>query len=272
MKKYPIGFNTKSKEKTYTDTAIASLSETKEPRKSVVRVYFPHRDTGWMYYNDRFDLKVGDFVYVEGKLEGYRGRVTEVNYSFKIKLSDYKKVVAVIDTDVTGDLYLAGTHVVSFDKKAIPFSKVLAWFKAPESDDEYVSGNDDTTCFSIDDLSKIKIPHDAAERGYDYYTENRIGFVEVDGTQVHAVAEGSEIYEIEFNYTDGEISNLKCSCFCGGICKHEFAALLQLKETLDIITEFYQDEYNGYFAAISQDILMNTVTNKKVFGKISLWG
>lgn len=49
---------------------------------------------GWAYYNDSFDLKVGDFVYVEGKLEGYRGQVTEVNYSFKIKPSDYKKVIA----------------------------------------------------------------------------------------------------------------------------------------------------------------------------------
>ena len=52
------------------------------------------RGMGWAYYNDSFDLKVGDFVYVEGKLEGYRGQVTEVNYSFKIKPSDYKKVIA----------------------------------------------------------------------------------------------------------------------------------------------------------------------------------
>ena len=29
---------------------------------------------------------------------GLRGRVTAVNYSFKIKLSDYKRVVAVADT------------------------------------------------------------------------------------------------------------------------------------------------------------------------------
>ena len=80
------------------------------------------------YYNDSFDLKVGDFVYVEGKLEGYRGQVTEVNYSFKIKLSDYKKVIAVIDTNVKGDFYLAGSHVVSFDRNAIPFSKNAEYF------------------------------------------------------------------------------------------------------------------------------------------------
>ena len=126
MKKYHIGFNTKSN--TENETPITAYQENSAPKKSVVHVYFPHRGMGWSYYNDSFDLKVGDFVYVEGKLEGYRGQVTEVNYSFKIKLSDYKKVIAVIDTNVKGDLYLANSHIVSFDKNAIPFSKVLTWF------------------------------------------------------------------------------------------------------------------------------------------------
>ncbi len=72
----------------------------------MVQVYFPHRGNGWAYYNDSFDLKVGDFVYVDGKLEGYCGCITEVNYSFKIKLSDYKRVVALVDTNAQGDLYL----------------------------------------------------------------------------------------------------------------------------------------------------------------------
>ena len=272
MKKYPIGFKLKIKEEHENDAVLEVCTKEGHPKKSVVYVYFPHRGTGWAYYNDSFDLKVGDFVYVEGKLEGYRGQVTEVNYSFKIKLSDYKKVIAVIDTDVKGDFYLAGSHVVSFDRNAIPFSKVLTWLKAPENAEEYVSGNDDTNRFSLDDLSKMKISHDAADRGHDYYIENRVGFVEIDGTRGHAIVEGSENYEIEFDYIDGEISNLKCSCFCSGACKHEFAAMLQLKESLELITENYEDEYNGYFAIISKRVFMNMVMNKKVSGKISLGG
>ncbi len=270
MKKYPIGFNTRINKEPEINKPMEACKGAIEPKKSVVQVYFPHRGMGWAYYNDSFDLKVGDFVYVEGKLEGYRGQVTEVNYSFKIKLSDYKKVIAVIDTNVKGDFYLAGSHVVSFDRNAIPFSKVLTWFKAPENDEEYVSGNDDANRFPLDDLSKMKISHDAADRGHDYYIENRVGFVEIDGTRGHAIVEGSENYEIEFDYIDGEISNLKCSCFCSGACKHEFAAMLQLKETLELITENYEDEYNGYFAIISKGVFMNTVMNKKVSGKISL--
>ena len=100
MKKYPIGFNTRINKEPENQTPVTTYQETVHPKKSIVQVYFPHRGMGWAYYNDSFDLKVGDFVYVEGKLEGYRGQVTEVNYSFKIKLSDYKKVVAVIDTNV----------------------------------------------------------------------------------------------------------------------------------------------------------------------------
>lgn len=270
MKKYPIGFDTITNKESENDKPMEVCKGVLEPKKSVVQVYFPHRGMAWAYYNDRFDLRVGDFVYVEGMLEGYRGRVTEVSYSFKIKLSDYKKVVALIDTGVKGDFYLADSHAVSFDRTAIPFSKVLSWFKAPDNDDDYVSSNDDTNRFPLEDLSKMKISGKVAECGHNYYVENRVVFIEVDGTCGHAIVEGSENYEVEFDYCNGEISNLKCTCFCSGACKHEFAAMLQLKESLDLITENYGEEYDGYFAIISKGVFMNTVMNKKTSGKISM--
>lgn len=68
------------------------------PRRSVVRVFFPTRNFACSYYNDAFDLHCGDIVFVEGKLEGLRGRVVEVSYGFKIKLSDYKRVISKADT------------------------------------------------------------------------------------------------------------------------------------------------------------------------------
>ena len=61
------------------------------PRESLVRVYFPQRGFDCTYYNNLFDLHVGDLVYVDGKLEGKRGKVIDVSYTFKIKLSDYKE-------------------------------------------------------------------------------------------------------------------------------------------------------------------------------------
>ena len=270
MKKYSIGFNTKIKEEEDNNVPMEVCKGVIEPRKSVVHVHFPHRGTGWAYYNDSFDLKVGDFVYVEGKLEGFRGIVTEVNYSFKIKISDYKKVIAVVDTNVKGDFYMAGSHVISFDKNAIPFKKVLAWFKAPESDEDYATSDDDSNSFPLDDLTKMNIDSTQADIGFNYYKKNRVAYVELNGTCGHAIVEGGENYEVEFKYRDGEISNLKCSCFCSGACKHEFASMLQLKESLEHIANNYENEYNNYFAVISKEVFINTVMNPKISCKISI--
>ena len=105
------------------------------PRKSVVCVYFPSRNMKLSYYNDSFDLKRGDLVFVEGKLEGLRGRVVDVTYNFKIKLSDYKRVISVADTNVRGEFFFAGSHFVTFDRSTLPYDKVVTWFKAPEKED-----------------------------------------------------------------------------------------------------------------------------------------
>ena len=40
------------------------------------------------YFNALFDLKDGDRVYVDGKLEGQLGHVVDVSYNFKIKISE----------------------------------------------------------------------------------------------------------------------------------------------------------------------------------------
>ncbi len=269
MKKYPIGFNTKIFEEPENNVPMEVCKGIIEPKRSVVQVYFPHRDMSWAYYNDQFDLKVGDFVYVDGKLEGFRGRVTEVSYSFKIKPSDYKKVIAVIDTNVKGDFYIADSHMATFDRNAIPFSKVRPWFNAP-CEEEYVCGNDDSVRFTLDDLSNMKISGDKAERGFEYFMEDRVAYLELDGTHGRAIVEGSENYEVEFDYINGEISNLTCSCFCSGACKHEFAVMLQFKEAVEILTWAYEAEYNSYFAVISKRTFMNTIMAKKVSGKISL--
>lgn len=85
--KLKIGFSDKSEEvadvNAY-DTAAEHRKE--EPRKSVVRVYFEERHFACSYYNDMFDLKKGDTVFVEGKLEGLKGIVIEVSYSYKISI------------------------------------------------------------------------------------------------------------------------------------------------------------------------------------------
>ena len=58
-------------------------------------------------------MQCGDIVFVEGKLESVRGRFTEVNYNFRIKLSDYKRVIVVADTNVIGQFCITGSHFVT---------------------------------------------------------------------------------------------------------------------------------------------------------------
>lgn len=240
--------------------------------KAIVQVSFPGRGSSLAYYNDQFDLHVGDVVYVDGKLEGQRGRVVEVAYNFKIKVSDYKRVIGLADTEVHGQFFNAGSHFVTFDRSALPQSKIVTWYKAPaKEDDEYVSGSDDSS-FRLDDLKSMKISTAIAERGHDYYMENRVRYISIDGTKGYAIVEGSEPYEVEFEYKGGEISRMICPCFCSYNCKHEFAAMLQLKETLEMIEKHYAAQYDetGYFAAVNKGTLFAFAIDGKEAGSFTI--
>ncbi len=270
MKKFTIGFNAQPLNNSEEPAVPAPARTSAAPRKSLVDVYFPDRGRSWTYYNDKFNLHNGDIVYVDGKLEGKQGRVVNVSYSFKIKLSDYKKVIALADTAVAGDFYLAGSHIVTFDRFALPYEKVLTWFKAPPAqEEEYASGNDGES-FLLSDLSTMKIKPEIAERGHNYYMENKVEYLSLDGNRGRALVSGTEVYDVEFEYADGEISNIVCSCYCSGACKHEFAAMLQLKETLELINENYASYYGNYFAAIYKGAFLTLAVNNKNTGKLTL--
>lgn len=174
---FKIGFNGSVEEHRKAPGEAHSICPAVTPRKSVVRVHFPARNMNLSYYNDAFDLKCGDIVFVEGKLEGLRGRVVDVAYNFKIKLYDYKRVISVSDTNVQGEFFFAGSHFVTFDRSTLPYEKVIAWFKSPATEDEiFVSGNDDCG-FLLRDLSAMSISRATADRGHDYYTDNRIRYI-----------------------------------------------------------------------------------------------
>lgn len=134
---YKIGFLAEHKKSKAAD-AFGGKPAPAAPRRSLVSVYFPQRNLDLAYYNDKFDLHVGDTVYVDGKLEGMRGRVTAVNYCFKIKLYDYKRVIALVDTEVHGELFSAGSHFVTLDPCALAREKVRLWYMSPEAPEDEV--------------------------------------------------------------------------------------------------------------------------------------
>lgn len=275
MMAFKIGF-TAEKVDNYPSEAAKASQITSQSKKSVVRIYFADRNTTLTYYNDRFDLHMGDKVYVDGKLEGLRGIVVDVSYNFKIKASDYKRVIAVADTEVKGRLFMSGSHFLTFEPYVLPQDKIITWFKPPANpDDEFVSGSDGSS-FLLDDLSGMKISKEIAERGYDYYTENRVRYISLapgtDGCSGFAIVEGTEPYEVGFKYSNGEITDLVCSCFCSYNCKHEYAVMIQLREIFDIIENNYAQEYekSGYFAAVDKSVLFSYVIAAKEKGSIVL--
>lgn len=267
--KFKIGFKGYEEEKKE-ELQVAEPAEN-DPVRSVVQVRFPCNGRSLAYYNDKFDLHIGDIVFVEGKLEGVQGIVTDVSRSFRIKLSEYKRVIAVADTTVKGEFYFGGSHLIAFDRNVIPYDKVRGWFLPPEKEEDVAVGYDDES-FSLGDLGGLNIRSEIADRGFDYYNRNKVMYICVDGNYGRALVEGSKVYEVSFEFAGGEISNLNCGCFCSFRCKHEFAVLLQLRETLKMIEDSYPGIYLGsdYFAAIGKGVLMNYAVDGEKSGKLVL--
>ena len=90
--KFKIIFSAAEKESRHEAAARFVISRKPKPTRSLVLIHFPARNMTLSYYNDQFDLHCGDLVFVDGKLEGFRGHVVDVCYTFKIKLSDYKRI------------------------------------------------------------------------------------------------------------------------------------------------------------------------------------
>lgn len=243
----------------------AHKSERTIPRRSVVQVYFAANHRSLAYYNDRFDLKPGDLVFVDGKLAGQRGRVTQVNYSFKIRLSDYKRVISVADIAVDGLFYAAGSHLVTFDRGVLPACQAAGWFLPPADPEEEFASGADNEAFSLDELWASDAMF---QRGYDYYKRGLVRYISLDGRAGYALVEGTAPYEVEFAWENGEISRLVCSCFCSGCCKHQAAVMLQLQDLLGRIEGQYPDAYarSGYFAAVYRQTLFEYAVDSRENG------
>lgn len=227
------------------------------PRPSVVEVYFKARNMTLAYYNDRFDIQPGDWVYVEGKFAGILGYVTQVNYNFKIRLSDYKRVIALVDGTVQGTFHMFDSYAVTFDRYTLPADKVRGWFRAPEENETTVSGSDGTS-FDLNDLDGMQASTAVFHRGMEYHLDGNVKYLCIDGTKGYAIVQGTEAYEVEFSYVEGTIRDLTCTCFCNYTCKHQVATMLELQDILGWIQEQHMESFahTGYFAAVSMDGLL----------------
>lgn len=242
----------------------------KRTYERMVRVQFPCMGRALDYINDRFDLHVGDLVYVDGKLEGIQGTVVAVGKEPMYQLSAYKKVVDKVDPRVEGQLFLAGSHAVAFDPSVLPYDRLLRWFRGP-MEEERLSCCRNYEPFPLERPEQMPAGAAAARRGMEYYEEGMVRYLTLEGTRGRAIVEGSEYYAVEFTYRDGQISDLRCDCLCSDMCKHQVAALRQLRELLRLIRVNYGGYYreNGYFAAVSKIMLFHHAFARRETGRMT---
>ena len=251
--KHPIGFFVQSKA-----PEAASPTPAVQPEAaavpSVVRVYFPERDRACSYYNDRFDLHEGDVVYVSGKL------------------ADYARVIGAADRNVRGTFYMFGPPMLTLDHGALPYAQVRSWFFPPEADGEFVTGHGPGPTYTLDFLDQMPLPGETAGKGHACYAEGRVVYLSVDGTQGHAIVQGTVPHELTFTYTGGTVSALTCTCYETGLCKHGAALLLQLRETVDFLREEHEEAFaaSDRFAAVSKRIFSHFAMDGSAGGCITL--
>lgn len=269
--KHPIGFCVQSKAPEAASPTPAMQPETAAV-PSVVRVYFPERDRAYSYYNDRFDLHEGDVVYVSGKLAGLLGRVAAVDYNFHIRLADYERVIGAADRNVRGTFYVFGSHMLTLDHGALPYAQVRSWFFPPEADGEFVTGHGLGPTYTLDFLDQMPLPGETAGKGHACYAEGRVVYLSVDGTQGHAIVQGTVPHELTFTYTGGTVSALTCTCYETGLCKHGAALLLQLRETVDFLREEHEEAFaaSDRFAAVSKHVFSHFAMDGSAGGCITL--
>ena len=249
----PIGFE---KEHLIHPTSASTCSDASHAAQaaipSVVRVRFGSSSRELDYFNDKFDLTPGDLVFVDGKLAGQRGRIVAVSKHFKIKADDYKHVIGLADTDVCGQFCSAGSHLVTFDRAALPYRQFRSWVLPPKTDDTEYFVSFDEKATDLNQPSSWPIDTSIVQRGVDYYRDYRVQYLCLDGVEGKAIVDGTHPYEVAFHCDNGMITTLSCDCPCGFHCKHEVAALLQLQETLALVQERYAADWeaHGYFAAV----------------------
>ena len=181
----------------------------------------------------------------------------------------YRRETEKTDVPAIDRFRLLGRHAVTFDRDAIPCGKVMRWFDVSQTEER---GSGERVEFMLSDLSGMNAGDKIMVRGREYFLKSKVAYICLDGTQGTALVVGTEPYVIDFEYSDGTVRNLMCNCSYGHCCKHEVAAMLQLRETLDLIQENYGEEYarSGYFAALSRSDFVDCVMEQTAVGDFAL--
>lgn len=238
------------------------------PKKSLVQVYFEYKELSLTYFNDCFDIRVGNGVYVDGKLSGHLGVVTCVNYNFKIDVNRYQRVISVVDTRVSGTLRIMDLYLIAFEPYVIPAEKIFPWYFEPVDDrNVWMECGYDDRRITLYDLSGLNADRAEIDKGLYMYESNAVRYLSyVNGAVRAIVRDNTRLYTVECEYRDGDIMKLTCDCYNAFDCKHEIAVLTLLREVLDK----YGVGEKGYFAVINKQDFFEKANVSSQTGTINI--
>ena len=224
--------------------------------RSLVSVKFPDRALPLTYYNDRFDLREGDTVYVSGALEGKPGTVVKVTTRFKITRSRYEKIVGRGRFELRGEYSPAANMMVNRECSSADTDELRAALIAPlAEDDEVICGEGyilPLDCFEDSDDVEDRI----LERAANYCNEGRVRAMTFYNGVCTAFVEGTEWYEVSFRVRgNGSVEDIYCTCPYPGLCKHSLAALIILRTLMSLLEP-------GNFIALERGFFFDRLTRE----------
>ncbi|MBR2646016.1 MAG: hypothetical protein IKD47_00440 [Clostridia bacterium] len=184
------------------------------------------------YFSDFSEIKKGDVVTVEGKLEKSVAVVTKVLKSFKKPKFDMRWITSIVDMNVEGHYYRIGEDMVAFEH-SLTAGKILTILTGEKYNENEGIGEDDLQIV-LKDLENSEVFDDELikMKGRALYKGNAVTYIYLKSGAGKAIVRGSQWYEIDFRYENGVVTYLACDCPYFGYCKHVYAFLLKLRETL----------------------------------------
>lgn len=193
------------------------------------------------YINDKFDLEVGDKVYVDGKLAGKIGVVTEVLTKFKVNLKYYKYVLQKVDYKIEGTFMKMKNLMVGVDESSISFEQLLTWVKAPLSPDaepeEFLCGDGYEIDLEtlLDDDCKFAGKNPTGIDDYLFWNAEELveggdlKFVTVQNGIGHAVIDDEGILIVDFRFDGKTLTDIYCTCMSPKLCEEMVAAAIAMR-------------------------------------------
>lgn len=237
--------------------------------RSLVSVRFIGDGRAFTYYNDKYALEEGDFVFVSGKLAGKLGVVESVTTKFKINLADYQRVISKANGSIHGTFESILDKMVSYDSEAPSPDEFRSWIMPPKGwdkseddpEDEIIIG--DGYELHIPDLEESnEVSPAVLQRALDYCREGKVAYICVRDGIGTAFIDGTSWYEVNFRLEGDTMTEMYCDCPFPGLCKHLLAVAITLR-ALVMKGNLHPDED---FVAIDSNRFWNMVarTTKKV--------